>query len=91
MTKENHYESKDVKYEHCVKDVKGQKRVNPYAVCHSSVYGKSKKKSEYVAIPTNSIDGEKSEVFITKESAERFARKKEKENRENYIVAKVEK
>ena len=49
------------------------------------------KKSEYIVVPMNSIDGAKSESFTNKESAEVFARKKEKYYHENYIIAKVEK
>jgi len=48
-----------------------------------------KQYDEYVAIPTMTIDGEKSESFTTKESAEKFARKKEAQYNENYVVAKV--
>ena len=67
-------ETKDVKYEHCVKEVKGQEGVNPYAVCHSSVYGKKKeetysKKEPYTLKLDDEVNGFMSDLFKAREGA----------------------
>lgn len=38
--------TKNEKFESCVRQVKGQKGYNPYAVCNASVKGRKKSKSK---------------------------------------------
>lgn len=47
MKSKNPYNSKNKKYESCVRKIKTQRGYNPYAVCRSSIY-KTKSKDKEV-------------------------------------------